>query len=61
MSRYVRATKHECTFESWDESLVPSLTVFEPEDKMRQTGLCFPDGTDIMAIDRETIGFVRFA
>jgi len=64
MTKYVRVLKSPTTRggEGWyiDTPLLADITVFEPESHMRPTGLFFADGNEVMAIDREPIGFVRF-
>lgn len=59
MRRYtVRPRSHDW----WDdEPMLPHLTVYEPDDRPRPTGLLDHHGNELMAVDeREPIGFMRF-
>lgn len=61
MTKYVRGSKSQGLDDEWyGPTMLADITVFEPEQKQRYTGLLFPDGNEVMAIDREPIGFVRF-
>lgn len=60
MSR--RYTIRPAASDYWDDvPMLPTLTVYEPDDRPRPTVLVDHHGNDLVAIEeREPIGFVRF-